>query len=949
MENEKVRKPVPLKQVIIFGTIGIVVAIALIVGTAFALKYENLLTVFFSDSDYEATDAEKELCEEIEAEGIVLLKNEDGALPLSADEKKLAVLGQDSVDFVYGGSGSGSVDASLAPTMKQALERAGFTVDQTLWDFYDTGAGSSYRKTYPNASGDGEFSVNEVPRSVFTDAAVSAMDGDDVGIVVIGRSGGESADLPLGTLPTGYKYLQVDKNERDTLLLACSKFDKVVLVVNSSNPIELGFLEEEEFENVKAALWVGAVGQEGMYAIGEVLSGSVNPSGRLVDTYAYDSQSAPSAKNLGDYTFANSSVTNGTKYIVYQEGIYVGYRYYETRYEDVVLGRDNVGDYDYGTQVQFPFGYGLSYTEFSWSGFTAEESDDGKSFDVSVTVTNDGERAGKDVVEIYMQSPYTDYDIDSGIEKSSVELVGFAKTGLIEAGGSETVTVNVSKELMKTYDAEVAGTYIVDAGTYYFTAAKNAHDAVNNVIVAKQPTAAESGLMHGSGDAAFVYTYEQAERDTETYSVSSATGEEIVNRFDDADANAYDACEYVTRSDWAGTLPTGAYKGGSWTASDELLADLEWYRADEVVNADGATMPELNSTKTSYTVQQLADADYDDERWEDLVSQLSVTQVTRLVRMGGYSTIQIDKIGLPKTQDKDGPSGFSGTLVGGVSTMAWPAEVVLAATWNVDLIEDMGESLGGQSIAAGVAGWYAPGVNIHRSPYSGRNFEYFSEDGFLSGKISAAEMRGVRSKGVIAYMKHFALNDQETNRYGGAVFANEQSIREIWLKGFELTVTEGGANAAMAGMNRIGARWAGAHKGLMTDVLRGEWGFEGMVITDQASVSAMFYQDMISGLWAGTDIWLNTNSSYWSLEDYYENPTVMTNVCRAAKNIIYSITNSNAVKDYESGGLTDADFGMPPWKIVMIILDVVLFAGCAAAIAVPLTLHLVGRKRAAKQ
>ena len=273
------------------------------------------------------------------------------------------------------------------------------------------------------------------------------------------------------------------------------------------------------------------------------------------------------------------------------------------------------------------------------------------------------------------------------------------------------------------------------------------------------------------------------------------------------------------------------------------------------------------------------------------------------------------------------------------------SEVILASTFNPSLAFAMGEALGDQSIAADVTGWYAPGVNIHRSPYSGRNFEYYSEDGFLSGKIGAAEMRGVRSKGVVAYMKHFALNDQETNRYGGAVFANEQSIREIWLKGFELTVTEGDANAAMASMNRLGARWAGAHRGLMTDVLRGEWGFKGVVVTDQASVPSMFYQDMISGLWAGTDLWLNTNSSYWSLEEYFENPTVMTNVHRAAKNVIYSVANSNAVKDYEGGGTLEVDTGMPAWKIWLIVLDVVVFAGCLVAIALPTTLYLTGRKQ----
>lgn len=942
MENTK--KPFSLKKAVIISAVCLALAVAFIVGTVFANIYEGLITVWFSGGAIEATEEEKELCEQIEAEGIVLLKNEDGALPLGDEEKKLALLGQDSVDFVYGGAGSGSVDASLAPTMKEALEGSGFTVNGTLWDFYDTGAGSGYRKTFPNASGDGEFAVNEVPRASVPSDVVSSMDGDDVGIVVIGRSGGESADLPTSPLPTGYLYLEPDKNELDTIALACEKFDKVVLVINSSTPVELGVLEDPAYANVKAALWVGAVGQEGMHAIGDVLAGRVNPSGRLVDTYAYDSLSAPSNYNLGDYNIVNSTVQNGTKYIVYQEGIYVGYRYYETRYEDAVLGSGNAGDYDYASEVQFPFGYGLSYSEFGWSDYSMTENADGD-FEITLTVTNNGGYSGKDVVQIYMSSPYTEYDKTHGVEKSAVELVGFAKTGLLEAGASEEVTIVVDRSAMKAYDAHGAGTYIVDDGVYYFAAAKNAHEAVNSVLLAKD--AGVGDKLVGSGDASLVAAYTQEEFDAETYSVSEVTENAIVNRFDDVDVNYYEDCTYLSRSDWEGTMPDGAFAGGSWTASAEMLADLEFYRADEVINDPEAQMPVNDSTATAFTVQELIDREYGDECWTQIVEQLSWSQMTRLVRLGGYSTIQIDKIGLPMTQDKDGPSGFSNTLVGGVSTMSWPTEVVMASTWNTELMEKMGEMLGDQSIAAGVAGWYAPGVNIHRSPYSGRNFEYYGEDGFLSGKIGAAEMRGVRSKGVIAYMKHFALNDQETNRYGGAVFANEQSIREIYLKGFEYCVTEGGAIAAMAGMNRIGARWVGAHKGIMTDVLRGEWGFEGMVITDQASVRSMLYQDMISGLWAGTDLWLNTDGSLWSLDEWKDNATVMSNVRRAASNVIYAVTKSNAVINYGSGGgAINAPAGMPAWKIWLIVVDVIVFAACAAGIAVSVIFYVKGRKKA---
>ena len=921
------------KNSIIIMAVSIAVAVILIVANIVTDIYSGLITVALSSGGTVSSEEGKKTCQEVEAEGIVLLKNRDGALPLSSDEKNLALIGQDSVDFVYGGAGSGSVDTANAPTLKTALEKSDFRVNTTLWDFYETGAGKAYRKQVPDSSGKGSFAVNEVPQSVYTDAVLSSMDNDDVGVVVIGRSGGESADIPTTPLASGYLYLEPDKDELDMIAMACGKFDKVIVIINSNNAMELGFLEDPAYANVKAALWVGAVGQEGMYAIGEVLSGKVNPSGRLVDTYAYDSLSAPSAQNMGSYSITNASevtdyANNAKNYLVYQEGIYVGYKYYETRYEDAVLGQGNAGDYDYEEVVQYPFGYGLSYTEFDWSDMTVEETED--AFDISLTVTNNGGYAGKDVVEIYMQSPYT----PGGIEKSAVELVGFAKTDLIEKDGSQEITVSVAKESMKAYDADTAKTYVVDAGTYYFAAGRNAHDALNNILVAKNADV--------DGDSELVYEYVQSERDAETYSRSAATGNAITNQFEEADANYYDECTYLSRQDWQGTMPVGAYKGGSWEAPDRMIADLNWYRADEVVNDSTKTMPEQGSTATAYRVTDLVDADYEDERWEQIVSQLSWNQVTRLVRMGGYSTIQIDAIGLPATQDKDGPSGVSGTLVGGTSTMAWPTEVVMASTWNVELMEKMGELIGEDSIGAGITGWYAPGANIHRSPYSGRNFEYYSEDGFLSGKMGAAEMRGVRSKGVIAYMKHFALNDQETDRYGNAIFATEQSIREIYLKGFELIVTEGGANAAMAAMNRIGTRWAGAHKGLMTEVLRNEWGFEGMVITDQASVSGMFYQDMISGLWAGTDLWLNTNSSYWSLDDYRDNATVMSYVHRAAKNIIYAITNSNAVQDYGSGktGMT----GLAPWQIALYIADGVLGAACIAGITVSVIALVQNRK-----
>ena len=757
------------KSIVTYVVCGVLI-VALAIGNYYASLYKDLITVYTSGSDVVTTDESAKVCQTIEEEGMVLLKNEDG-LPLK-EGAKVSLLGQDSVDFVYGGSGSGSVDTSLALNLKKAMEASGFEVNETLWDFYDSGAGKDYRKSVPDETGAGEFAVNEVPASVYTDDVKDSFkDYNDAAIVCIGRSGGESADIPTEPLASGYKYLELDQDERDMLTMAGQNFDNVVVLVNANNAMELGFLNDEAYKNVKACVWVGGVGQEGIKAVAEALAGKTNFSGHLADTYAYDSQSAPSIENIGDFTITNSDVTNGNKYTVYSEGIYVGYRYYETRYEDAVMGSGNAGDYDYTSTVQFPFGYGLSYTDFKWSDYSVE--DKGDTYEVSVTVKNTGDVAGKDVVEVYMQSPYTDYDKENGIEKSAVELVGFTKTDSIEPGKDQTVTVSVDKEVMKAYDAANAKTYVVDAGDYYFTAASDAHEALNNILAAKGYTT-ENG-MDADGNADMTYKTTVDTLDTTTYAKSTETGNDITNQFADVDIRYYDdSFAYLTRSDWSGSFPS-TYADGNMTASDALLSDLQWDRSDDVVN-DGSAMPEFEQDSDK-KVSDAKDASYDDEIWSELVSELSADRAMQLVRQGGYATIQADDIGLPATTDKDGTSGISGTLVGGQSAMAYPVEAVMACTWNTDLLYEMGLSLGEDSINTGVAGWYAPGVDIHRSPYSGRNFEYFSEDGFLSGQLAGNEVKGAREKGVITYMKHFALNDQETNRYGGAMFANEQAIR----------------------------------------------------------------------------------------------------------------------------------------------------------------------------
>ena len=936
-------KKTKLRSVIITSAIASVFSVTLIVGTTIAYNYDSLLDVFFTRSEYQPAASTKQLCEDVVAEGLVLLKNQDKALPLSDSEKTIALYGQDSVDFVYGGSGSGAVDTSTAFNLKQAFEDVGYTVNKTLWDFYESGPGKSYRKETPNEAGKGKFAVNEVPQSVFTDEVKNSLT-DDVGVVVFGRSGGESSDLPTSALETGVSYLQLDGNEKDTLALACSKHNKVIVIINANNPIELGFLEDEAYSKVKAAIWVGGVGQEGIKAIPKAIKGTVNPSGRLVDTYAYDSKSAPSFVNISNNTIVNSGVTNGNKYVVFAEGIYVGYRYYETRYEDVVLGKTT--GYDYSKTVQFPFGYGLGYTTFEWSNFTVSENEDGKSYDLSVNVKNTGDVAGKDVVQFYAQKPYT----AGGVETSAIELVEFDKTPLLQPSASVKVSVNVLKKDLASYDYKTNKTYVLNSGDFYFSAGKNAHDALNNILSIKGKSVSNGMTSEGNASLAKL-AFNNPSVDALSYSKSHVTQNNIVNVFDDANLQKYDAdFKYLSRNDWAGTFPV-RYKDGVWNASAELLDNLKFYDINTDTSDDEAVNNHKyapGSSTTTHKVAELIEVAKEDTRWDETIAQLSFAQQGRLIRLGGYSTQQLDKIGLPSTQDKDGPSGISGGLVGGVSAMAWPAEVVMASTWNKNMIENVGIRFGEDSITLGVAGVYGPGANIHRSPYSGRNFEYYSEDPLLSYKICAYETKGLRSKGVITYTKHFALNDQETNRYGAAIFANEQAIREIFLKGFEGSVVEGDTNALMVAMNRIGTRWSGANRGLMTDILRKEWGFKGFTITDQASVPAMFYQDMISGLWAGTDMWLNTNKDYWKLDDYKDDPTVKYYMHRAAKNIAYGITNSWAVneayKTNESGGSTESSSYIIPWRTILWVVDGVVWGVSVGLITFMTIRYLKGRK-----
>ena len=953
--NGKAKRPLPLAASVAMYAIAIILAAATAIGNVYANKYSDLISVYFNQptskvvsasnettehftSDYASDDEREQALADmgttILREGVTLLKNENGTLPLEATSK-ISVFGQDSVDSVYGGGGAGSIDTSKAQSLMDAFEQAGFDVNPTLTAFYTTGAGKDYRKTSTDAYGKGTFAVNEVPASAYTDDVEKSFASyNDAAIVVIGRSGSESQDLPTDKLASGYTYLQLDDDERAMLKMASDNFDKVVVLLNTQNPMELADLEDD---SIDAVMWIGSLGQTGAGGVAEALNGTVNPSGHLPDTYAYDLKSAPSSANFGSYAIVNGTDRFTSSYMAYAEGIYVGYRYYETRYEDVVLGNEARSNYDYTKQVAYPFGYGLSYTDFTWSDYSMKKADGG--FDISVKVTNTGKTAGKDVVQLYMQSPYTDYDKANGIEKASVELVGYAKTDTLKAGASETVTVHVDQESMKTYDSAGEGTYIMDAGDYYLVAGTDAHNALNNILAAKGKTTADG--MTENGNAALAAKHTVHSQDNTTYAKSAATDEKISNQFDDVDLTTYDnSFTYLSRSDWTGSWPA-TYADGKWTASQKFLDAL----TIDTAQSEPEQKPTTDTDNPSYgklNASMLMDTDYADESWSALIGQMSVKELDQLVRIGGYATKSVSSTQLPATTDKDGPAGISSTLVGGESGMGYPSEIVIAATWNSDLAESFGKAIGEDSLALKVAVWYGPACNIHRNPYGGRAFEYFSEDSYLSGAMCAKVVAGAGSKGVVSTVKHFALNDQETNRMGGAIFANEQTIRQLYLRPFEMSVRDGGATAMMASMNRIGSRWTGGHKGLMTNTLRGEWGFNGFVVTDQASYSVFAYEDLREGLEAGTDLWLNTDAGLWKLPDDDMTDGVIANMQRAAHNISYAISRSNAMNGLSANSKIVKV--TPLWRWGVYALDGVVTVGAVALIAIA-TLQILRRRK----
>ena len=935
------------------------------------LKTESTKTIgdagdTYFEADY-ASAAEQEkaaqaICETAEANGATLLLNRENALPL-AQGAKVSLFGTGSADFVYGGTGSGSVDSSKALNLKDALEADGFSVNPTVWNFYTTGAGKDYRRQLAPGSlnnyifDNSGYLINEVPQSVFTDAEWNSVaDYGDAAIMVVSRVCGEGSDLPwFGTGDGDGNILSLSQEERDILkkladLKAAGQVKSIIVLLNVSNPMELDFLEPSLCGvdyGVDACLWVGEVGQNGIEAIGDILNGTVNPSGKLVDTYCYDNLTSPAMQNTYITSYTNAAEqglafksTCNEYYEVYQEGIYVGYRYYETRYEDTVLGNANVGKYDYASTVAYPFGYGLSYTTFEYSGLTMKE--DGDNFVFTVSVTNTGSVDGREAVQIYMQSPYTDYDRENGIEKAAVELVGFEKVA-VPAGQTVSVDVTVPKSELRAYDANGAKTYIVDAGNYYFATGNGSHEALNNILVAKAELedaangTVDLNKMVGTGDASLAVQYQQASLDATTYA-KTADGTEITNQLDHADLNKFDDdtsndVVYVSRSNWKNTMPEAAITATAYQAAVQIAANDAIVAGLAIQDQPESTgeMPTMGKEGT-LTLSQFVGIPMDgsitvngqEYTWDDLLDQLTFSDMTKLVGLAYHSTASASNVGKPATKDENGPLGLTANLTGGGSSTGYTSADILAATFDREIAEAVGRSLGNDCLMAtgkAYSGLYGPGVNIHRTPYGGRNFEYYSEDPFISGQICAAQVGGIQSKGVYVYMKHFALNDQDTGRDGLCVWTNEQAAREIYLQAFEYPIEQANALCVMTSFNRLGTTWAGGDYNLLTNILRNEFGMKGIILTDFSNSNN--YMDVVQGVVAGGNAWDANDANKWpaKLKEYKDNATVCNAMRDASKHILYTVANSNAMNGVsENVQIVEVRAW---WQTAILVLDVV--------------------------
>ena len=844
----------------------------------------------------ETNEEAAEVAEEIMEDGIVLLKNES-LLPLN-ETKKLNIFGWESINPAYGGAGSGGInDLYDIVSLNQGLENAGFSINQELVDFYNNYGADNPEMSIQKQS----WTLPEPPVDTYSDELIkSAKEYSDVAVVVLSRKAGEGHnDIPMDVrkaaydnnsdeyddFPEGEHYLQLSQTERDMVDMVCSNFDNVIVVYNGANQFELGFADE--YPQIKSVVWCPGTGNVGFNALGKVFSGEVNPSGKTPDTFIYDMTTAPwwnnaektEYRNLADMAVegmnAGTAQVYAPAFTNYVEGIYVGYKYYETAAQE--------GAIDYDKTVQYPFGYGLSYTEFEQKMGELEEKDGQISVDVEVT--NTGDVAGKDVVEVYYKPPYT----NGGIEKSSANLIEFEKTNLLQPGESQTVTVTFSIEDMASYDENNAKAYILEKGDYVISINSDSHTVLNQ----KTYTADKDVVYKGEN--------KRASDDT------AAT-----NVFEDAkgDVTYLSRTDHFANYEEATAAPASAELGEPYASEYHLNSNF-----DKTTYLNDKDKMPTTGADNGLTLADMRDADYDDPRWEKLLDQLTVDEMSNMIAMAGYQTAAMDSVGKVGTLDFDGPAAINNNFTG-VGSIGFPIEVVVASTWNKELAQAWGECMGKISQEMGAEGWYAPGMNTHRTAFGARNYEYFSEDGVLAGNMGAKAVEGARKYGVYSYIKHFAL--YEGNAKMVSVWSNEQTIREIYLKPFEISVKQGGANAVMVSWSFLGDKWTGESSNLMNTVLRDEWGFRGMALTDFFRNNGHGFMNADAALANGVDAMLSTFNGEENNVANPEHPTAVLQMRNACKNVMYTVVSSWAYDGEHE------ETGMENWKKAGIGIDIVI-------------------------
>ena len=844
----------------------------------------------------ETNEEAAEVAEEIMEDGIVLLKNES-LLPLN-ETKKLNIFGWESINPAYGGAGSGGInDLYDIVSLNQGLENAGFSINQELVDFYNNYGADNPEMSIQKQS----WTLPEPPVDTYSDELIkSAKEYSDVAVVVLSRKAGEGHnDIPMDVrkaaydnnsdeyddFPEGEHYLQLSQTERDMVDMVCSNFDNVIVVYNGANQFELGFADE--YPQIKSVVWCPGTGNVGFNALGKVFSGEVNPSGKTPDTFVYDMTTAPWWNNAEKTEYTNladmavEGMNAGTAQVYapaftnYVEGIYVGYKYYETAAQE--------GAIDYDKTVQYPFGYGLSYTEFEQKMGELKEKDGQISVDVEVT--NTGDVAGKDVVEVYYKPPYT----NGGIEKSSANLIEFAKTDLLQPGESQTVTVTFSIEDMASYDENNAKAYVLEKGDYVISINSDSHTALDQ----KTYTADKDVVYKGEN--------KRASDDT------AAT-----NVFEDAkgDVTYLSRADHFANYEEATAAPASAELGEPYVSEYHLNSNF-----DKTTYLNDKDVMPTTGADNGLTLADMRDADYDDPRWEKLLDQLTVDEMANMIAMAGYQTAAMDSVGKVATLDFDGPAAINNNFTG-VGSIGFPIEVVVASTWNKGLAQAWGECMGKISQEMGAEGWYAPGMNTHRTAFGARNYEYFSEDGVLAGNMGAKAVEGARNYGVYSYIKHFAL--YEGNAKMVSVWSNEQAIREIYLKPFEISVKQGGANAVMVSWSFLGDKWTGESSNLMNTVLRDEWGFRGMALTDFFRNNGHGFMNADAALANGVDVMLSTFNGEENNVANPEHPTSVLQMRNACKNVMYTVVSSWAYDGEHE------ETGMENWKKAGIGIDIVI-------------------------